>query len=200
MSGTVKALIVLGCLVAAAVVVPVAVWKVPYAGQWREDRPAADLLLAPRGPSGGPWRLTYDGVSGGDTAWGLLEHRTRGWHLLGWEPGVPSGLSETVRKFRSPNWADRAFLDDSWKQRRQRYGNEITERRVGDVGAGVPPTRYFCEDVDRDRPGCETWWVHLRRGQYVVELSAALPSQDAEVPGWLDDIVRDADGALLAAS
>ncbi|GAA2792647.1 hypothetical protein [Saccharopolyspora taberi] len=179
-------------LVAAAAVVllagaAAAAWWVPLTWQARVDRPVGELMAAGDPPAPGPWTAGYTEPEPGEA--------TRSWKAPG---GVE--VDETIRRHSSPVWASLAYDRSDPSVERAEYFDLIVERTPPRPLPEADAARYFCGQV-HGRPGtCDSWWVQLRYGQYVVDIQTVdVPSaESAEVPPWLAEFVRAADEALTS--
>lgn len=179
------------------VLIAVAAWNLPFAGQWRETRAAVELLPAEPGAPG-QWRRSADFEPAAPSMTGLRDRWTRVWK----DPAVDAGYDETVHLFASPTWAWATFrLGDPLDRYAEKYD------RITEVPTSTPPqadeSRFYCARFD-GRPGeCVRWYAWIRYGQYIVSLTAD-PLDDGTAPdrtgARLEQILADADRTFTAAT
>ncbi|MGW0889843.1 hypothetical protein [Saccharopolyspora sp. NPDC002578] len=184
-------------LVAGAVVVllliAVAGWHLPFAGQWRETRAAAELLPAEPGAPG-QWRRSADFAPAAPSMTGLRDRWTRVWKDSAADGHEP-GFDETAHRFASPTWAWLTFrLGDPSDRYAEKYD------RITEVPAPVPPeadeARFYCARFDGRPEECTRWYAWIRYGQYIVSVTAD-PLDDGTTPNRtgarLERILAEAD-------
>ncbi|MDI2028060.1 hypothetical protein QFW96_05540 [Saccharopolyspora sp. TS4A08] len=187
MDRTVKRVVVTVVGVLALVLVGALVWWLVAPGEQRRVVGAAELVDV--APPALPGRWTAEVVDPGrlSSDWGAQEQATASWR-------APEAVEVdyTVRRYASARWAGWAFgrVDprggEGFDETSQRFPR-VPPREADDV-------RFVCGEI-RGRPGaCDTWWVDLRYGQYLVQVqSTDVPAEDASVPSWLDQLVVGVD-------
>lgn len=185
-----------GAGVLAAVLVAGALvwWWLAQPGEQRREVPAAELVDVPPPAVAG---LRAEGtVDPGPlpSDWGAQQQAT-----ATWQRGDGVEIDRTVRRYASARWAGWAFgrVDP-----RGGEGFDATPQRFPQrPPAGADEVRYVCGEIT-GRPGtCDSWWVDLRYGQYLVQVQGTdVPGADQEIPPWIDQQVAVIDEQFTAAA
>ncbi|GAB3690041.1 hypothetical protein [Saccharopolyspora tripterygii] len=167
-------------------------WWVARPGEQRREVSPAELVdVAPPAVPGlrpggtvDPGRLSSD--------WGAQQQAT-----ASWQSGESVEIDRTVRRYAAPRWADWAFgrVDPRGDER----FDDTPQRFPDRAPAGADEARYVCGEIT-GRPGsCDTWWVDLRYGQYLVQVQGTgVPGADQEIPPWLDQEVARIEAQFAA--
>ncbi|MFF1869903.1 hypothetical protein [Kitasatospora herbaricolor] len=185
--------------VAAVVVAAVAVWNLPLAGQWREDRPARTLVIDDPG-DGRDWRVLGDGEPRSPSIRGLDQRWGRTWQQgLHSNEGYADQLSVRVDRLESPTWAWLVFRGGGDPAERDSKLYDVAELDPGALAPHADERRFSCARSGVVDGACTRWWVWLRYGQYLVELEAVPVGDPATAaPAWVGTAVAGLDRSLSA--
>ena len=163
-----------------------------FSGQARLDKPIAQLVPEQPPSPPGPWSTRYVDTTAQRKQWDLEGQATRTWTH-------PDGTTVrvTVGRFWSPVSASLVFARTNPRQRTYEASGErigqydaIFDERPDDIPTTHDGVQHFCGQL-QTKPGiCDTRWVLLRYGQYVVEIvvvNEATP--DGRLPPWVRDLI-----------
>ncbi len=170
-----------------------AVGTLLFSGQARADRPIADLVPETPPDVPGQWGTYYVDTTAQRSEWGLEGQATRTWTH-------PDGTTVrvTVGRFDSPVSGSLAFARTNPRQRSEEVSGEkvgnydaIFDERPQHLPKNHDGVQHFCGQL-LDKPGiCDTRWLLLRHGQYLVEIVVENgASTDGSLPVWVQTLAE----------